>query len=653
MLHQKFSSASRIDFFLLLLILVSGIVLRFVFFDRAPFTHDEIHTLTQTNYSSVADLIEKGVKPDGHPPLLLLFVNYYVKVFGSSEMAVKFPFVVCGILSILLVYLVASKWFGKTAGLLTAAVVSTAQYTVMYSLIARHYSMGLLLTLLHVHSQAKFFEAEGKKRFLWLAAFVITGVACCYLHYFSLLFTAIVAFTGFLFVKKKNFLLYLIACLSIPLLFLPYLPVFFVQLGYKGIGGPEGWLGTPDSSFFLTYIRYIFHYSTIFILLAAVLFLFGVSLSIMKHYRIVSKYRLVALAWFFIPLLTAYFYSVKVNPILQYSILIFSFPYLLMFLFSFFSEVKPALKTSMVALVLCIGTVTLVYGRKHYELFYNQGIHKVLAQMNDARQQFGNDSVDAAIEIENYFLDYYNKNHPVDKNSQYITLNHGDNLHSFIKEVSESAKNYFVFGSVRAYPMECVQVLKEYFPYGVSEYKGHLTEIVTCSKNPSAGQQNRGLIFLSETDFITHKTGWNFDKQRVLQDSATGRQYFRYDESDEFGVEFKISLDQIIKNEYNLLHVNAEAFIEDTSRSPLLVMAMESFDKTVDWRAVRFSDFLEPGRQGKVYLSLRFSDIHIEPKNIVLKVYIWNKDKAAFNLSAMKVSCEQGNPFFYGLFEEF
>jgi len=646
----------KVDFFLLLLIILTGTLLRFVYFDRCPYTHDEISSLTRANYSSFSELIEQGVKPDTHPPLLQIFLQYYTKVFGTSEMVVKFPFVICGIVSILLVYLIAAKWFGRTAGLLSAAVVSTIQYTVMYSVIARHYSLGLFLTLFLVYCQINFFEAENKRKFLWLGLFTAAGVACSYLHYFCLLFTAIVALTGFLFINRKNFWQYFIACLLIPLLFIPYLPVFFVQFGYKGIGGASGWLGAPDSSFFLKYIRYIFHYSDLFFILIIALFLFGIITGIMHRNNIFSKYRFITLAWFLIPLLTGYFYSVKVNPILQFSILIFSFPYLLMFLFSFIGEIKPLMKTSFVVLILSISTVTLVFGRKHYDLFYNQGMPKVIAEINNAKQQFGNDSVDAVVDVEDYFLDYYNKNFPPGRNSKYIALGINNDMRSFIKTVSESKKNYFVFGTVRVYPLECLQIVKEYFPYVVSQYKGHLTEVITCSKIPVDSARNDETIFSSENNFSSKQTGWNFDEKRVLQapdDTTLVIKYFNYEAPDEFGIEFQIPLEEIIKSKNDLLHMRAGAFMHDTAHAPLLVMEMKTFDKTVDWRAAKFSDYFGPLERGKVYLSLRLSDLRIDTRNTTLKDYIWNKDHSTFILYNLKVSSEKGNPYFYGLFEEF
>jgi hypothetical protein len=230
-----------------------------------------------------------------------------------------------------------------------------------------------------------------------------------------------------------------------------------------------------------------------------------------------------------------------------------------------------------------------------------------------------------------------------------MALSINADMHDFIKTVSESKKNYFVFGTVRVYPLECMQIVKEYFPYVVSEYKGHLTEIFVCSKTMPSAQAD-GVIFSSENNFAAQQNGWNFDKLRLVDDTVL--RIFAYRPSDEFGVEFKKPLGELVNDRNNLIYVKAQANLTDTA-APLLVMAMESFDKTVDWRAAKFLDYLKPEERGNVYLALRFSDVRIDAKNTTLKVYVWNKDQADFILFNMKVSSEKGNPYFYGLFEEF
>jgi hypothetical protein len=311
----------------------------------------------------------------------------------------------------------------------------------------------------------------------------------------------------------------------------------------------------------------------------------------------------------------------------------------------------------MVVLILCVGIITLVYGRKHYELFYNQGIHTVISEINKAQEQFGKDSVEAVIIVEDYFVDYYNKNFPLDKNSRYLALNKATDLGGLSKIAYESTKNYFVFGTVRGYPVESVQIVKEYFPYVISKYKGHLTEVFVHTKTPVDSAKNYEVIFSSDCDFTSKQDGWNFTEQKFRTGISSLSVFPSLPISDEFPGEFKTSLDELVKDKNDLLHVKVFASMKDTFASPLLVMSMESDGNTVDWRAAKFSDYLiwstGSGESGNVYLSVRFSDIHIDSRNTTFKAYVWNKDHSEIRLSFMKVSSEKGNPYFYGLFEEF
>jgi len=195
--------------------------------------------------------------------------------------------------------------------------------------------------------------------------------------------------------------------------------------------------------------------------------------------------------------------------------------------------------------------------------------------------------------------------------------------------------------------------LKEYYPNIVSEYMGHLTEVVVCSKTPAASAMGNEAIFSSDIDLSSKQGGWNFNDQKILVDSLSGKKYFGFQSSDEFGMEFKVSLQDLVKTGNEILNVSASAFMNDTSAAPLLVMSMESADKTLDWRGVKFSDFLTPGKRGNVYLSVRFSDVRISTKNTFLKVYVWNKDHSVFDLYDLQVISEKGNPYFYGLIEKF
>ena len=134
----------------ILLILFIGSILRFYNYVEIPFTHDEFSALFRLNFDSFSELIEKGVKVDGHPAGVHVFLYYWTKVFGSSEWIVKLPFTIFGIVSIWIIYLIGRKWFNETVGLISAAFIASIQFTVIYSQIARPYISGMFFSLIMV-----------------------------------------------------------------------------------------------------------------------------------------------------------------------------------------------------------------------------------------------------------------------------------------------------------------------------------------------------------------------------------------------------------------------------------------------------------------------------------------------------------------------
>ena len=67
--------------------------------------HDELSALGRVQYNSVQDVITYGVEiNDTHPPGGQVFLYYWTSLFGTGEMIVKLPFLICGLLAVILVY---------------------------------------------------------------------------------------------------------------------------------------------------------------------------------------------------------------------------------------------------------------------------------------------------------------------------------------------------------------------------------------------------------------------------------------------------------------------------------------------------------------------------------------------------------------------
>jgi len=122
---------------ILLCIIGLGIFLRLFGIWDFSFMHDELSVVGRLHFDTFSELIEKGVKEDCHPAGIQVFLWLWARIFGISEISLRLPFIIMGILCIPLMYLLTRKWFNATAALFTSGFMAVCQYTIFYSLVAR------------------------------------------------------------------------------------------------------------------------------------------------------------------------------------------------------------------------------------------------------------------------------------------------------------------------------------------------------------------------------------------------------------------------------------------------------------------------------------------------------------------------------------
>jgi uncharacterized membrane protein len=370
---------------ILLSIIGLGIFLRLYEIWDFSFMHDELSVISRLHFDTFSELMGKGVKVDTHPAGIQLFIWLWVKLFGISEISLRLPFVVMGILCIPLMYVLTKKWVNSTAALFTAGVIAVSQYTVLYGLIARPYIAGLFFVLLLLIVWTKMlFEQD----YCWknIFFFGIFAVSCAYIHHFSMLTAFLTAIVGLFFVKKQNLLKYLLACLLAIVLYLPHLSILLQQMSLGGIGGADGWLDPPKPRFTLYYMEYLFHFSWIAVLATAIALI--LSSKINKELWNRNKIRMgIALLLFVMPFAIGYLYSLYVNPVIQFSVLIFSFPFLLLAVALFIDSTLKIKKILSLFLLLTAMTYSLAVTRQHYKMLSLQWYEKSVSKVMELRQK--------------------------------------------------------------------------------------------------------------------------------------------------------------------------------------------------------------------------------------------------------------------------
>ncbi len=635
--------------FIILIILTAAAILRFYNYFEIPFTHDEFSALFRLNFDSFSELIEKGVKIDGHPAGIQVFLYYWTKLFGTQEWIVKLPFIIAGIGAVYLIYVIGRNWFNETVGLISAAYMATIQFAVMHSQIARPYISGLFFSLLMVYYLSNLILKPPKDFNKNLILFVIAASLCSYNHHFSLLFAVIAGISGVFLIKKEFLVKYLLAGLMIFVLYIPHLKIFFYQLN---IGGIEGWLGKPQNDFLIQFIYYIFNYSFFVITITLAIVLFGIFGFEKK--KLNYKFIILSFIWFILPFLIGFLYSRYVNAVLQFSVLIFTFPFLFFVLFGFMKKQSTKINLILVLIILLTNTLTLIYGRKHYEIFYNSVYKGILIDHQTLNDKYENlvSVIDSHEKITDYYINKY------DYNSDFTfyaeSFQEIKDFKHFLK--SESKKHYkLYFGCLSSVHPNLVPLIQEYFP--VIEIKNNYfggTTYLFSKGNFDDSKTIGNLDFASE---ISENWG-SIDTSKIkpLPD-ASGKYYYSMTSDVEWGPLFSIPLNDVIHNRNNFIDISADAKLSDFPEGIILVASLESNGEIIHWGGTDFSDFYLPtsydNHWQRFHHSVKLSDVNLNRRNILLKVYIWNKAGNDIMIDNFRISLREGNPIIYGLIEKF
>jgi hypothetical protein len=645
---NKVTSIFRGNNVIVLIIILVAAILRFYRLSEIPFTFDELSAINRTTYDSFSELLSKGIYNDGHPAGIQIFLYYLTHFFGYSQIVVKLPFLIAGMVSVWLVYIIAKKWFNETTGLLSSAFVASIQFTIMYSQIARPYASGLFFLLFFIYFWTRIVIEKHDRLFCWIG-FSIAAALCAYNHYFSLFSAAVAALTGLFIVTpslRKKYIIY--SGLAI-LLFLPHISISIHQFSLGGLN----WLPVTDSSFFSLFGGFILHHSWWLITFFIGLVLTGIILHFRKGIKPRFKsLRWIGIVWFFLPLITGYMYSVFEKPVLQISVLIFSLPFLFITAFSFFPPLKTKVNVLLVLMVFCFTIPTLIFNRQYYNVFYNQGYDGI------AKNQIALlDSLKQPISLlvngyEPLFLQYYSLkyNHEIPCNLYSFDTYNSEQFTRYVKKIKT---DYIAVAHVGVMPLHYFDLAQNEFPYFVKKATGLCYEWYVFSKIP---QGNKSQYFLEiKNSFEKPCKGWKWGQNNIYEEPMdTTNACYQFKKGDEWGPNFNTTLSELKCSKHDLIHFSVNILPDSICDVSLVVSMTDSKDSAFYWNSVSQSDYFGiPNRWKKLNMTIRLTDVKLPDDSIFVHAYIWNKSKSILYIDNFDVKVEKGNPFIYAVFVDF
>jgi hypothetical protein len=634
-LHAAEQMKKNRELILLSIILITGAWLRFHKLGEISFSNDELSALTRARFDSFHDLVEKGIKVDGHPALVQTMIWFTIHYFNDDVFTVRFPFALSGVISIVLIFLLAKRWFGSATGILSATALSTLQFFVLYSQTARPYAIGLMFSLAFALCWTKFLFDERKNKWIFIA-YIFSGIGCIYSHYFSFMLAGIIGASGLFFVRKNNLRTYLICNAIIVVSFMPSIPIFNQQFGYGGIGG---WLPPPDRHFFSRFMDYALNGSAFLQLIVFLIFLISAGRSAKAGQW--KKFHLVSLAWFFLPLIAGFCYSIWKAPVLQFSTLIFSFPFILIFAFSFVNEQwinKKIILFFSIALLVS-GAYSTVF-EKNYYTTNHFGVFKELAEKSkEWDMKYGSENVLKQFSLSNpeYINYYFRKLH----HDPHITIYSDDEQSRYglmTAMLDTTQSRYYAYAWTNAgHAYETTELIMEKFPVVVENDTFFNSQIILFGRGKSPLNE----LLISATDFETDR----WDKETAKQNtevSHSGIYSQRLDGNTEYSIAFRSMSGDLHLGENEMLKAETWFYASDSIKDASLVIAFVKNDQMLSYADMPLKNFYLRSRQW----TRAFVFASMPDENCEVRIYIWNKQRETFYIDDMKVYSKKRNPVY-------
>jgi uncharacterized membrane protein len=176
-----------------------------------------------------------------HLPLYYFLLRIFVWI-GRSEMVLRLPSAVCGVLAIPLIYQVGRRCLERGTGLFAALLLAINPYHVWFSQEARMYSLLMLSTLGSLYFFLRLLKES--RRSLWLGFIAFHAIGYCTLYF--AFFIPLIEFAFILCTWRINYTIlrrWTLGQFVASLTLSPWLVAIFLS-GYRNFG--IGWIPRPQ-----------------------------------------------------------------------------------------------------------------------------------------------------------------------------------------------------------------------------------------------------------------------------------------------------------------------------------------------------------------------------------------------------------------------
>jgi len=389
-------------------------------------------------------------------------------------------------------------------------------------------------------------------------------------------------------------------------------------------------------------LKYAFNGSWITFLIVVGLGIIGFIINPIKR---PTRFQWIAILWFVASFLIGYLYSILRNPILQFSILLFAFPFLILGIFSFFTDKASKVVRVLIPAILLFGTQQIVQVNKFYQQQHFGEFKGVAQNIADWNTKFGGENVVNTVIVNNpFYIHYYlDRMMPGLEFAQYDNRGGADFL-ELKKIVDNSSSPYFTHAWTKPCPPEIDDIIQRKYPCKLQSIKySGLSAITLYSKNKDDSCIIPPQPLVSFTNDFENGLIWGGDPAQLdTTISYQGNISYSFDANTEYGPAFERRNHEINQGEFSSIKVSLFAFSKDTLYDTPLVITIEDEEgEGYYWAASKFENFVEPRQWDQVFFDIALPELR--SKNDKIKIYVWNAEKKRLNIDDVVIDFYSDN----------
>lgn len=302
------ATESKLSFIIPALLFLTTLIWRAFYITQRDICLDEPFTIFHAQ-QSIGHILLLPAEGEPNPPLFMLLLHFWIKLFGIGTTAVRMLPLVFSSLTVVFIYLTGKRFFSVWAGLIASGMFLLSNFHFFHALEVRTYSLLSLATASSLYFYLRAIKEPGNVKLL--IALVLSNLALVYSHYFGWFIVFMQFIAGFLYMKDKQVMKSLLIALGIS--FLAYLPFFLILIRQFFKSSQGTWVEPPDSlTDYFYQLDLLLNHKEIFNALVWIFSAGAVFMMYRKSWRTIPKELLVLFVWWFVPYTIMFLVSFKI-----------------------------------------------------------------------------------------------------------------------------------------------------------------------------------------------------------------------------------------------------------------------------------------------------------------------------------------------------